>query len=93
MLFRSLPIVSKFSDLRIQQEENDTKMMLPLRRAAGMIALTLSVIPICYIANHDWYVNLVSTFLGQISLVITAIIVLITINAAIKLSKPIQYNV
>ncbi len=88
-----LPIVSKFSDLRIQQEENDTKMMLPLRRAAGMIALTLSVIPICYIANHDWYVNLVSTFLGQISLVITAIIVLITINAAIKLSKPIQYNV
>lgn len=87
------PIVNKFSDLKAQQEENATKMMLPFRRAVGMIGLTLGVIPIFYIFNRDWYVNLVSTTLGQISLVITAIVVLTTINAAIKLSKPIQYNV
>lgn len=88
-----IPIVSKFSDLRIQQEENATKMMLPLRKACMMVALTISVIPVLYFANKDWYNNLVSTMFGQISLVVTAIVVLISINAAIKLSKPIQYNV
>lgn len=88
-----IPIVSKFSDLRIQQEENATKMMLPLRRAGMMVAMTVSVIPVLYLSNHDWYVNLVSTSLGQGALVITAVIVLVTLNAAIKLSKPIQYNV
>lgn len=87
------PIVNKFSDLKAQQEENATKMMLPLRRAVGMIGLTLGVIPIFYISNRDWYTNLVSTTFGQISLVITAVVVLVTINTAIKLSKPIQYNV
>lgn len=88
-----LPIVAKFSDQKAQQEENATKMMLPLQRALGMIALTLSTIPIFYIANRDWYINLVSTFWGQVSLVLTAIAVLVTVNAAIKLSKPIQFNV
>jgi len=89
-----IPIVNKFSDQKAQQEENATKMMLPLRRAMGMIALVLSVIPLLYIlSREEWYANLVETAGGQLSLVITAIVVLATINAAIKLSKPIQYNV
>lgn len=88
-----VPIVNKFSDLKAQQEENATKMMLPLRRAIGMIALTLSVIPIFYLSNREWFDLLVSTTLGQISLVATAVVVLVTINAAIKLSKPIEFNV
>lgn len=88
-----LPIVAKFSDQKAQQEENATKMMLPLQRAVGMILLTLSIIPVFYIAYKEWYLNLVSTFFGQISMVVTAVVVLVTINAAIKLSKPIQYNV
>lgn len=87
------PIVNKFSDLKAQQEENATKMMLPLRRAVGMIGLTLGIIPVFYISNRDWFNNLVSTTFGQVSLVITAVVVLVTINAAIKLSKPIQFNV
>ena len=88
-----IPIVSKFSDLRIQQEANATKMMLPLRRAVAMIVLTVSVIPMFYLLNRDWYVNLISTGFGQFALFITAVVVLVTINAAIKLCKPIQYNV
>ena len=88
-----IPIVNKFSDQKAQQEENATKMMLPLRQASGMIALTLSIIPVLYISNKEWYYNLVTTPLGQISLVVTAVVVLVTINAAIKLSKPIQFNV
>lgn len=87
------PIVSKFSDQKAQQQENATKMMLPLKRAMGMIALTLAIIPLLAISFPAAYANLTSTFFGQISLVITAVVVLVTINAGIKLSKPIQYNV
>lgn len=87
------PIVSKFSDQKAQQQENATKMMLPLQRAMGMIALTLGIIPLLGISFPDAYTKLVSTFWGQISLVATAVAALVTINAGIKLSKPIQYNV
>lgn len=88
-----LPIINKFSDQKAQQEENETKMMLPLRNAVTMICLVLSIIPLFRVANPAWYHNLVSTPFGQISLVTTAIITLVTINKAIKLSKPIEYDV
>lgn len=87
------PIVSKFSDQKTQQLENETLMMLPIRRAVTMIILTLSFIPIFKIANNDWYLNLTRTIFGQISLVATAVVTLITINKAIRLSKPIEYDV
>lgn len=88
-----LPIVNKFADQKQQQLENETKMMLPLRQAVTMIGLTLSIIPVFYVANADWYNNLVSTLFGQVSLVATAICVLATTNKAIRLSKPIEYDV
>ncbi|MEA4934343.1 MAG: ArdC family protein [Lawsonibacter sp.] len=87
------PIVNKFSDQKAQQQENETKMMLPLQRALMMIGLTLVFIPLLRLASADWYGNLVNTFWGQLSLVATAIVVLMTLNKAIRLSKPIEYDV
>lgn len=87
------PIVAKFSDQKAQQQENETKMMLPLQRAMMMVGLTVGFIPLLRLANAEWYANLVSTFLGQLSLVATAVISLMTINKAIRLSKPIEYDV
>lgn len=87
------PIVAKFSDQKAQQQENETKMMLPLQRAMMMVALTVGFIPLLRLANAEWYANLVSTFLGQLSLVATAVISLMTVNKAIRLSKPIEYDV
>ncbi|MEM5779758.1 MAG: hypothetical protein AAGU02_01275 [Lawsonibacter sp.] len=87
------PIVNKFSDQKAQQQENETKMMLPLQRALMMIGLTLGFIPLLRLASADWYGNLVNTFWGQLSLVATAIVVLMTLNKAIRLSKPIEYDV
>ncbi len=86
------PIVNKFSDQKTQQAENETLMMLPIRRAMIMIILTLSFIPILKL-NEEWYLNLTRTVFGQISLVATAVVTLITINKAIRLSKPIEYDV
>lgn len=88
-----IPIVGKFSDLRIQQEENATKMMLPLKKAITMICLTGGFIPLLRVLNQDWYANLVTTAFGQVSLVLSALGILVTANAGIKLCKPVQYNV
>ena len=68
-------------------------MMLPLQRAMMMVGLTVGFIPLLRLANSGWYANLVSTFLGQLALVATAVISLMTINKAIRLSKPIEYDV
>lgn len=87
------PIVGKFSNQKAQQQENETKMMLPLRNAVMMICMVLSVIPLFLVLNDAWYANLVSTPFGQLSLVVTAVVVLATINKAIRLSKPIEYDV
>lgn len=87
------PLVSKFSDQKAQQQENETKMMLPLRRAVQMIGLVLGFIPLLRFANAEWYVNLVDTSFGQLSLVATAVLVLVTINKAIRLSTPVEFDV
>jgi hypothetical protein len=87
------PIVNKFSDQKAQQMANETKMMLPVRRAVSMICITLSIIPIYWMCNADWYNSLTGTLFGQVSLVLTAIVTLMTINKAIRISKPIEYDV
>jgi tight adherence protein B len=87
------PILNKFSDQKAQQEENETRMLLPLRNAVVMICLTLCVIPLFWAANPIWYHNLVATPFGQVSLVTAAVITLVTVNKAIRLSKPIEYDV
>ncbi|MEA4894084.1 MAG: hypothetical protein VB064_02350 [Oscillospiraceae bacterium] len=88
-----IPIVNSFSDLKAQQMENETNMMKPLRQALFMTALTVSVIPMFLLLNKEWYANLVGTIPGKIVLVITGVAVLTTINKAIRLSKPIEYDV
>ncbi len=88
-----IPIVNSFSDLKGQQMANETNMMKPLRQALFMTGLTVSVIPLFRVLSPDWYVNLVDTIPGKATLVVTAVTVLFTINKAIRLSKPIEYDV
>lgn len=87
------PIVNKFGDLKVQRAENDTKMMMPLRQALGMLALVVGTIPGLKLMNADWYNNVMHTMPGQIVLAITAVCVFITINKAIDLSEPIEFDV
>lgn len=88
-----VPIVNTFADLKGQQMANETNMMKPLRQAIFMAVLPVAVILVFRIASIDWYSNLVNTIPGKLALVITAVSVLFTINKAIRLSKPIEYDV
>lgn len=87
------PIVGKFSDQKAQRQENETKMMMPLKNALMMLGLTIIFIPLLYLANADWYNNLTTTLPGQLTLVVTAIICFLTLNKSIRISKPIEYDV
>ncbi len=88
-----VPIVNKFSDLKTQQRENETLMIKPMQDAIIITGMAIGAIPLLYFINADWFSALVGSFLGQCSIAITALVSLATINKAIKLSKPIEYDV
>lgn len=87
------PIVNKFSALKAQQEANQTRMMLPLKYAAGMAGLVTMFCPLLRVLNADWYGNLMHTVFGQVALAIAAVAVFVSLNKAIRLSRPIAYDV
>lgn len=88
-----LPVVNKISELKIQQDENETQMMLPLQNILQMAAIVCIVFPMLYVFNAEWYSYLVHTLLGQISIGIVAVLIFWSIHKAIKLSKPIEYKI
>lgn len=87
------PIVEKFAELKSQQEENSTLMMLPLNEAKGMVAIVAATIPGLALINKDWYDCLAHTTVGQIAISLTFVVIFFTLNKAIKLSKPIEYRI
>lgn len=86
------PIVAKLSELKKQQSENETLMLMPLRDIILMVGITAGAVPILYILSPDWYYYLAHTIAGQIVLAIVAVIIFTSIHKAIKLSKPIDYR-
>lgn len=88
-----IPIVSKFSDIKAQQAENETNMMLPLRDASIMVGIVVLCVPFLAVINTEWYQNLVYTLWGQIAMAVSAIVVFVTINKAILLCEPIEYEI
>lgn len=86
------PIINKFAYLKVQQMENDTKMMLPMRQAVMMVSLVAGLIPGLKLMNADWYANVMHTIPGQIVLAITAVVIFMSLNKAIELSEPIEYS-
>ncbi|MEG1752516.1 MAG: hypothetical protein RR234_01250 [Christensenella sp.] len=86
------PIIRKFSDLKRQQLENETNMMLPMKEAVTMIAIVLFCIPLLYFLNSEWFYFLMHSVFGQISVAISFLCILTTINKAIRLSGPIEFS-
>lgn len=86
-------IVAKFSTLKEQQEANETRMMLPLKQATTMICMVAAFIPGMYLIYYDWYYYLITTAFGQFAMTVTVVAILFTINKAIRLSRPISFEV
>lgn len=86
-----LPVLEKFSDVRIVQSRLETLLSQPRREAITMMLLVVANIPLLYLLNRDWFNTLLYTTPGQVVLAICAGIILFSAMRIMKLSKPIEY--
>lgn len=87
-----LPVLEKFSDVRVVQSRLETLLSQPRREAITMMLLVAANIPLLYLLNRDWYDVLMYSTPGQIVLAICAGIVLFAAVRVLKLSKPMEYG-
>lgn len=87
-----LPIVGKFSDVRIVNEELTTMMAEVKVEYGSMVAMLLSVIPILYVINKDWFHTLLFTLPGKLVLAIAVAVILITAILFRIYTRPIEYK-
>ena len=86
------PIVNKFTDVRIVNNELTTMLQSVRIEYWTMVALVVCNVPLLYILNKDWYHTLMHTTAGKIVLAICALTILITAGLMMKFTKPIKYN-
>ncbi len=87
-----LGIIQKFSDVRVVQSELDTGVASIKREAFMMMGLVLLNVPLLYVINHDWFMTLVYSTQGKVTLAVCAGIVLFSFMRIMKLSAPIEYK-
>ena len=87
-----LAIIQKFSDVRVVQSELDASVASVKREAFMMMGLVLINVPLLYVINHDWFMTLVYSLQGKITLAVCAAIVLFSFMRIMKLSAPIEYK-
>lgn len=87
-----VPVVSKLSDTRVVSAQLDTLLFEPIKEFISMIILLLANIPIVKILNEEWYQILTETSSGKFVLTLIVLSVFISINAVVRLSRPIEYK-
>jgi hypothetical protein len=92
-LIETLPaIVRKFTDIKEANDDFGTDMHTPLRIVGSMVFINVGVPVLFYFINKDWYRGLMYSWGGKIILAVVLTMVFISINAAIKDIKPIEYS-
>lgn len=92
-LIETLPaIVCKFTDIKQANDDFGTDMHTPLRIVLTMVFMNVGVPVLFYVINKDWYKALVDSLGGKVVLAFVLVIILISLNAAIKDIKPIEYS-
>ncbi len=88
-----MPIVRRFAVQKELQLENELQMYQPIKQT--MIVCFISVLPIFIYSTMggEIWTAFVSSVVGQLSISLLAIIMLLSINRAIELSEPIEYNI
>jgi len=87
-----LPIVNKLSDMRLVSGELEQLLYEPLKEVITMSILVIANVPILYFLNKDWYGILVYNPVGKFILSFSIVSIFISIAAAIKHSKPLDYK-
>lgn len=85
-------ITNKFSDMRIINNELQTKMYEPLRNYLILVALTVLTVPILFMFNSEAVMNYLSITLGKIELTIVFIILIVITAKVFNELKPAEYR-
>ncbi|KNZ42456.1 hypothetical protein AKG39_06490 [Acetobacterium bakii] len=85
-------IVYKLTDIKQNNDDMGIEMFEPVRTALTMICLVLGAPVLFYLINIEWFNALTQSFGGKIVLAIAAFVIFISINGAVKLTKPVEYS-
>lgn len=87
-----VPIVAKLSDTRIISVELETMLYEPMKEFITMVILLIANILLIRVLNKEWYRILTKTVPGHIILSFSALVVFISLNAVIMLTRPVEYK-
>lgn len=87
-----IPIVSKFSDMRIISAELDYLLYEPIKEFVSMVVLLIGNIPLIYLFNKDWFISLMFTTAGKLVLTFCGIVIFVSFAGVVRLTKPIEYK-
>ena len=85
-------ITNKFSDMRIINNELQTKMFEPLRNYMILVVLTIFTIPILFLFNGEAVINYLSITIGKIELSLIFIVIIITTAKVFNELRPAEYR-
>ena len=83
-------VVKRLSDVRVTNNELRTLTEQPKKEYWTMVGLLIANIPLLFIINQDWFMGLVQTTAGKITLAVTALVIVITAVFLQKFTKPIE---
>lgn len=87
-----MPVVSKFTDVRLVNNALKTMLENARREYYTMVIMVVANIPILYCINKDWYNALMYTTVGKIVLAVCALVIFITALRMSKVTKPVEYK-
>ena len=78
--------------MRVVGAELEYMMYAPMKEFITMAILLLSSIPLMFFLNRTWFENLTQTIPGKSVLSCIAVVLLFSLSAVVKLSKPVEYR-
>lgn len=85
-------ITNKFSDMRIINNELQTKMYEPLRNYMILVSLAILTVPLLYMFNSEAVISYLSNTLGKIELAIVFIVLIVITAKVFNELKPAEYR-
>ena len=86
-----LPIVEKYSAVRIVQDELDAETSSSLTEYIILILAAIFIYPMVKVLNAEWFLSY-WTFGGKICIALSATVILYAIKKLIGLSAPVQFE-
>lgn len=85
-------IVGRLSEVRDVTGELENLMYEPMKEFISMAALALLNIPLIRLMNTEWYTTIMYTPIGQIIIAGTFIALFISLIAAVRKTRPVEYR-